>query len=259
LYDVAEETHSNDNNQICDEENENNHSTIIKEDDKANDSCVIEDNENVIEVVENTDKKSEPINLDDIENNKDDLPIDQNEDNHCDEYTSPNNDHSFEMLRNESNPIPDDGFNHLTMTGDEVDQLEMDVNQSNPFMFGESFFGQQEIPEKKPMLLFGHLYNFENEQLNVDLQADKLENQESNIGNDGVDITNIEPEVEIEGEIQDILELESLPESNPDENVDTQNNTDSNNLQPEFKECNETLYNNSKTVLLGDSHHPKPI
>lgn len=40
------------------------------------------------------------------------------------------------MFRNESNPIPDDGFNHLTMTGVEGDQLEMDVNQSTPIMFG---------------------------------------------------------------------------------------------------------------------------
>eukprot|EP00102_Acyrthosiphon_pisum_P024720 XP_016661930.1 PREDICTED: uncharacterized protein MAL13P1.304-like [Acyrthosiphon pisum] len=256
LYNVAQETHSNDNNQICDEENENSRS-IITEDD--NDSCVVEDNENVIEVVENTDKVNEPMNLDDIENNKDDLSIDQNEDNHCDEYTSANNDHSFEMFRNESNPIPDDGFNHLTMPGVEADQLEMDVNQSTPFMFGESFFGQQETPEKKPMLLFGHLYSFENEQLNVDVQADKLETQESDMVNSGVDITNKEPEVEIEGEIQDILELESLPESNPDDNFDTQNDTDSNKLQPECKEFKETFHDNGQTVLSSDSPHLKPI
>jgi len=258
LDDVAEETYSNDDSQICDEENEYSRSIII-EDDKTNYSSVIEDNENIIEVAENTDKENEPVTLDDIENNKDNLSIDQNEDNHCDEYASSNNDHSFEMFRNESNPIPDDGFNHLTMPGVEADQLEMDVNQSTPFMFGESFFGQQEIPEKKPMLLFGHLYCFDNEQLNVDAQTNKLETQESDIVNNGVDITNKEPEVEVEGEIQDILELESLPESNPDDNFEPQNNTDSNNLQPECKEFNKTLYDKRQTVLSGDSPHLKPI
>ncbi|XP_022175974.1 protein ELYS-like isoform X2 [Myzus persicae] len=253
LYDVSEESHSNENNQICDEENENAHSIII-EDDNTNDLCVKKDNDNVIEVVENTDKVSEPINLDDIEHNKDDVCIDQNE-----EYMSLNNDNSFEMSRSESNPIPDDGFNHLTMTGVEADQLEMDVNESSPFMFGESFFGQQEIPEKKPMLLFGHLYSFENEQLdNVDVQANKLETQESVAVENEVDITNKETEVEIQGEIQDILELESLPESNPDDNFETQNNADSNNLQPQLKEFNETLNDNGQTML-SDSHLQKPI
>ncbi|KAL5237944.1 hypothetical protein ACI65C_005354 [Semiaphis heraclei] len=255
FYDVTTETYSNDNNQINDEENKNSLNIIIG-DDKMNDSCEKEDKDNLIEEVENTNHVSEPINLDDIDN-KDDLYIDQNEDNQSDEYMSPNNDHSFEMLRNESNPIPDDGFNHLTMNGGDEDQLEMDINQSTPFMFGESFFGQQEIPEKKPMLLFGHLYCTENEQLNV--QADKLETQESTIVKNEAENTNTEPEIEVVGEIQDILELESLPESNPDDNIDTQSNTESTNLQPESKESNVTLYSNEKTVLLGDSHIQKPI
>ncbi|XP_026815806.1 MATH and LRR domain-containing protein PFE0570w-like [Rhopalosiphum maidis] len=260
LVNLAEETHSNNENQISNEENENSESIIV-EDDKTNDIYVLENDDNVIKVVENTEednKESLPVILDDVDN-KDDLCFDQNEDNHCDEYASSNKYHSFETSRNESNPIPDDGFNHLTMTGIESDQIEMDVNQSTPFMFGESFFGQQEIPEQKPMLLFGHVYSSENEQLNVNVQVDKLETQELVVVNTEEDNTNKELEVEAEGEIQDILELESLPESNPDDNIDTQNIAETNNLQPEFKEANETLSDDGQNLLLGNSSLQKPI
>ncbi|XP_025191116.1 protein ELYS-like [Melanaphis sacchari] len=261
LENLAEDIHSNDDNQICDEENESSKYIIIENDIK-DDSNVVEDNDNVIKVVENTDKDnkiSAPINLDDIVTNEDDLCVDQNEDNHSDENTSSNKHHSFETLRNESNPIPDDGSNHHSMTEIESDQIEVDANQSTQFMFGDSFFGQQEIPKKKSMLLFGHVYSFENEQLNVNSQADELETQDLVVVNSKEDVTNKELEVEAEGEIQDILELESLPESNPDDNIDTQNNKDTNNLQPEIKEFNETLNENGQNVLLGDSNLQKTI
>ncbi|VVC44631.1 Hypothetical protein CINCED_3A002568 [Cinara cedri] len=131
----------------------------------------------------------------------------------------------FKMLSNESNLVSCNDFKNHTISKTELSQQENieinHVNQPTPFLFGKAFFGQQEKLENKP-LLFGQLYTSEKEQV-VDLHNDELGIQNViSINNHEEDIliNKVPEEREVIDEMQDILELESLPESNPDENTD---------------------------------------
>ncbi|KAE9543994.1 hypothetical protein AGLY_001683 [Aphis glycines] len=229
-----------------DDDFENNSGVLFNNENEDNNL----DNQETLEHVKN-DETSENLASKSCNVNEDNF-----KDNHCDD-TSSNKHHSFETLRKNSNPIPDDGFNHHTVI--ESDQVEVDINQSTPFMFGESFFGQQEIPDNKPVLLFGHVYSFENDQSNINAQFNNLDTQELVLVDTKEDISNKELEIEAEGEIQDILELESLPESNPDENIDIQNNATI-NVQSELEEKNDKiLCDNDQNNILDNSSIQKPI
>lgn len=188
------------------------------------------------------------------------------------EYSFANNDNYFEMPNRESSPIPesgfnfpDNGFNHPAMEIEEPNQIKMfevDTNQSTPFLFGESFFGQQEIPENKPMFLFGQVYSFEKEKIATDSNSDKHEVKDSVIDSTKDVVINVETEevVDVDDGIEDILELESLPESNPDENSDVQKSSKTNILHAETKESDKTFdqsipLNNYQKSLNSDSQN----
>lgn len=150
-----------------------------------------------------------------------------------------------------SSPIPDDGFNCL-VTESESSQHKVDVNQSAQFLFGEPFFGQKEIPDDKPMLLFGQVYSFKNEQIVVDSNDKKQEIPDLVVDScEDVFINKGIEEGDITDDIQDILELESLPESNPDENIDVHKQSRSNSL---IQNSTEIFNNDSRSSdLLDDS------
>lgn len=179
-----------------------------------------------------------------------------------DEYSFANNDNYFDMPNRESSPIPESGFNlpdnEFNLPATEIEEpnqvkmFEVDTNQSTPFLFGESFFGQQDIPENKPMFLFGQVYSFEKEKIAIDSNNDEHEVKDSILDNTKDVVINNESEevVDLDDEIEDILELESLPESNPDENSDVQKNSRTNILQSEIKESDKAF---DQSILLNNS------
>eukprot|EP00102_Acyrthosiphon_pisum_P024723 XP_016661933.1 PREDICTED: uncharacterized protein LOC100571491 isoform X2 [Acyrthosiphon pisum] len=140
IYDRTEENCSNNGNQIIIIEKENYLGNIVY----GNQNSVVIKEDNIAEVVENTDsynKPSTPINFQIIENPKEDLCNDQNEDYLYDKYQFSNNYISSELSTIEFNPIPEYGFNHVTMTGNESNQLEMyETNQPTSVLLNESFF-----------------------------------------------------------------------------------------------------------------------
>lgn len=207
--------------------------------------------------------ENKSINYEEIDNDEIHINIVENVGiNVQDEYSFANNDNYFEMPNRESSPIPesgfnlsDNGFNLPALEIEEPNQAKVDTNQSTPFLFGESFFGQQEIPENKPMFLFGQVYSFEKEKIAIDSSDDKHKVKDSDLDNNKDLVINNESEevVDLDDEIEDILELESLPESNPDDNTDVQKSSKTNILQHVFKESSEvfdqsTLSNNSQNI-----------
>lgn len=169
------------------------------------------------------------------------------------EYLSSNTDNYFEMSKKGSSPILDDGFDHLTVAEPKSIKpkaSKVNVNLSTPFLFGESYFGSPEISDNKPMLLFGQVYSFENQHLVVDSVENRPDDtQNSSINNRKEMINNKESEeVKLADDIQDIVELESLPESNPDENVDVQKNSKL-QLEPQGRICKTHEKNQLSTSL----------
>lgn len=160
-------------------------------------------------------------------------------------------------LNNTSIQIISDNLNNSAITGIEINQLKAideSVQESTPFLFGESFFGEQ-ISDSKPMLLFGQVYSFENEQFVTNSQDNKSETQAVNENSCKEIFMNKETGgVEIADDIQDILELESLPESEIDENVNIHKYSKLNSLKTEFKETNNSFDDNQSAVPLDNSN-----
>lgn len=254
-------------------------------------------NETTIEdFVNETSTENDLIQLENVENIQNDSSQDETIDIDVQKCSSTSNSDYLDISRNESNPIPDDGFNHLTMPENEPNQVETnDVDQPAPFLFGQPFFGQQEISDdkpmllfgqqkmsdnkpmlfgeqktsdnkpmlfgeqkisknkpmlfgqqeisdnkpmlfghqeisdNKPMLLFGQVYSFENDQIVTPTQNITYKSQDLMTNTQEEIVPNKElEETEVVDDIQDILELESLPDSSPDENVEVQNYSRSN-------------------------------
>ncbi|XP_025408942.1 protein ELYS [Sipha flava] len=273
-FDPTKEIPSNDIE--IDDITKENYSNILVENEIVGNSS-IKGQENINETVEHI---NDITNCDvsiKVKNNNDEILTEvQNDMNTAvEECPSAINDNNIEESITKSSLIPENCPNHTTMTETQLSQLgsfEVDVNQSTPFLFGDSFSGQQDFTDHKPMFLFGQVYSFNKEQFIVTPHTDTPTTQDLNTNNDEIMVTNIEPKnVEVVDDIQDILELESLPESNPDENLVVHKRSRLNSLQPDSNENNETINiidqfsvpsdNNSllQNDIIQDSETKKPI
>ncbi|XP_050548885.1 protein ELYS isoform X2 [Daktulosphaira vitifoliae] len=114
----------------------------------------------------------------------------------------------------------------------------------NPSNF---LFGQQDTSDNKPMLLFGQIYSFQNEQPVAIMKVSESSKSNSFTQIENIQVNNdtVSEKVEVVDEIKDILELESLPDSNPDEFIETYNTRSrSSSIQSE----NSIIYRDKKSI-----------
>ncbi|KAL4105311.1 hypothetical protein QTP88_020559 [Uroleucon formosanum] len=148
IYGLTEENRSNNDNQIINIEKENENDLISnKVDGNQTSVVIIRDIAEVVENTNNNNKPSMPIHFQIIENHKEDLCNDHDEDYLYGEHQFSNNYILSESSSIECNPIPEYGFNHLTMTGNESNQLEIyeTLNQPTSVLLNRSFLNNTSL------------------------------------------------------------------------------------------------------------------
>ncbi|XP_050440382.1 protein ELYS-like isoform X2 [Adelges cooleyi] len=200
-------------------------STSKNQEDKSNDSSIIE--------CESIHSESNPISVANDESNFEH----HNDDNNDYEYQQDNLVEQCDVANPSENEIDlstvEVDNNDLINIQSEIDlsqPADIDVNEPNTFLFG-----QQDTSDNKPVLLFGQVYSLQNETPAVSTSESEtkaytlLQNSNTEIN------PNMEcEETEVVEDMKDILELESLPDSNPDDHMETHSlRSRSTSLQPE--------------------------
>lgn len=174
IYGLTKENRSHFDNQIIEKENENYVCNIID----GNQTSVVIREDEIAEVVENTDNDNKPstsINFQIIENHKE--CNNQNENYLYDEYQLSNNYVLSELSSVECNPIPEFGFNHLTMTGNESNQLEIyeALNQPTSVLLNESFLNNISLGTTADIIENRDSVVNNNEQIVIDEKSEDFE------------------------------------------------------------------------------------